>query len=96
MEHKVRSITSDHNQIRAQVVTTQEQLLHAYAIRAICFMEEHGVPAHHEFDGNDYQATHVIVYRVTNRSAHCASGGSRISPSSSAHPFARPIATRTS
>jgi hypothetical protein len=51
-----------HNQIRTEVVTTYEQLLHAYAIRSICFMEEHGVPAHHEFDGNDYQATHVIVY----------------------------------
>jgi hypothetical protein len=62
MEHKVRSIAPGHNQIRAQVVTTQEQLLHAYAIRAICFVEEHGVPAHHEFDGNDYQATHVILY----------------------------------
>lgn len=62
MEHKMRTVTPDHNQMRCEVVTTQEQLLHAYAIRAICFMEEHGVPAQHEFDGNDYQATHVIVY----------------------------------
>lgn len=62
MEHNVHPVTPSHNQIRTQVVTTQEQLLHAYAIRAICFVEEHGVPAHHEFDGNDYQATHVIVY----------------------------------
>jgi hypothetical protein len=62
LEHSVRTIAPTHNQIRAQVVTTQEQLLHAYAIRAICFMEEHGVPAEHEFDGNDYQATHVVVY----------------------------------
>ena len=43
-------------------MTTYEQLLHAYAVRSICFMEEHGVPARHEFDGNDYQATHVIAY----------------------------------
>lgn len=62
MEPMISAITPNHNQIRSQVVTTQEQLLHAYSIRAICFMEEHGVPAHHEFDGNDYQATHVIVY----------------------------------
>lgn len=52
----------DHNQIRAQIVTSYEQLLHAYAIRSICFMEEHGVKAQQTFDGNDYQATHVIVY----------------------------------
>ena len=51
-----------HNLIRTEIVTTYEQLLHAYAIRAICFMEEHGVKANQTFDGNDYQATHVIVY----------------------------------
>jgi Acetyltransferase (GNAT) family len=50
-----------HNSIRAEVVTTYEQLLHAYAIRAICFMEEHGVKATQTYDGNDYQATHLIL-----------------------------------
>lgn len=55
-------INPKHNQIRVDVVTTYEQLLHAYAIRAICFMEEHGVKAKQTFDGNDYQATHIIVY----------------------------------
>ena len=59
MDHR---ITPDHNQIRPEIVTTYEQLLHAYAIRSICFMEEHGVKAQQTFDGNDYQATHVIVY----------------------------------
>jgi hypothetical protein len=62
MEQNVRAITPDHNQIRTEVVTTYEQLLHAYAIRSICFMEEHGVKAQQTFDGNDYQATHMIVY----------------------------------
>src|SRR5262249_32603176 len=62
MEQNVRTITPDHNQIRTEVVTTYEQLLHAYAIRSICFMEEHGVKAQQAFDGNDYQATHMIVY----------------------------------
>jgi hypothetical protein len=51
-----------HNAIRIEIVTTQEQLLHAYAIRAICFMEEHGVAAKQSFDGNDLQSTHVIAY----------------------------------
>lgn len=50
------------NLIRVEVVTTPEQLLHAHAIRAICFMEEHGVSARQTYDGNDYQATHIIVY----------------------------------
>ncbi len=52
----------NHNLIRTEVVTTQQQLLHAFAIRAICFMEEHGVKAQQTFDGNDYQATHFVVY----------------------------------
>jgi hypothetical protein len=50
------------NQIRTEVVTTYEQLLHAFAIRAICFMEEQNVKAQQTFDGKDYQATHFIVY----------------------------------
>ena len=51
-----------HNSVRVEIVTTQEQLQHAYTIRAICFMEENGVAAGLSFDGNDLQATHVIVY----------------------------------
>jgi hypothetical protein len=50
------------NIIRAEIVKTEEQLRHAYAIRAICFMEENGVLAAQAFDGNDLQATHIIVY----------------------------------
>src|SRR6266850_345208 len=62
MEHNVRTVGRGHNLVRAEIVTTYEQMLHAYAIRSICFMEEHGVKAQQVFDGNDYQATHVIVY----------------------------------
>jgi hypothetical protein len=47
---------------RIVVVTNNEQLLHAYAVRSICFMEESGLPARRAFDGNDFQATHVVVY----------------------------------
>ncbi len=43
MEHNVQGVSRDHNQIRTEIVTTYEQLLHAYAIRSICFMEENGV-----------------------------------------------------
>jgi hypothetical protein len=62
VEQGTPALGRDHNLIRAEIVTTYEQLLHAYAVRSICFMEERGVKAKHEFDGNDYQATHVIVY----------------------------------
>lgn len=62
MPNNARIVVPSHNQIRTEVVTTYEQLLHAYAIRSICFMEEHGVKAQQTFDGNDYQATHMIVY----------------------------------
>ena len=62
MQNNGRVVAPNHNQIRTEVVTTYEQLLHAYAIRSICFMEEHGVKAQQAFDGNDYQATHMIVY----------------------------------
>jgi hypothetical protein len=62
MQNSVRTIVASHNQIRTEVVTTYQQLQHAYAIRSICFMEENGIPARHELDGNDYQATHFIVY----------------------------------
>jgi len=62
VEQETKSRSLNHNSIRAEIVTRYEQLLHAYAIRGICFMEEHGVKATQTFDGNDYQATHVIVY----------------------------------
>lgn len=53
---------SNYNHVRVEIVTRYEQLLHAFAVRSICFMEEHGVPALQTYDGNDYQATHVIAY----------------------------------
>lgn len=54
----------NYNHVRVEIVTRYEQLLHAYAVRSICFMEEHGVPAAQTYDGNDYQATHVVMYAV--------------------------------
>jgi hypothetical protein len=51
-----------HNSLRIEIVTTMEQLQHAYAVRAICFMEETGLPVDHAFDGNDLQATHAVAY----------------------------------
>ena len=56
------NIHEGHNSIRCEVVTNYEQLLHAQAVRSICFLEEHGMSASLVFDGNDCQATHIIVY----------------------------------
>jgi hypothetical protein len=50
------------NSLRYEVVQTQEQMLDALSIRAICFMEEEGVKARQAFDGNDFQATHIVGY----------------------------------
>jgi len=62
MPDDLKTPPRNHNSIRTEIVTSYEQLLHAYAIRAVCFMEEHGVKATQTFDGNDYQATHAICY----------------------------------
>lgn len=62
MQQRTGDLSRNHNQLRTEIVTTYDQLLHAYAIRGICFMEEHGIKAQQTFDGNDYQATHVVVY----------------------------------
>lgn len=50
------------NDVRVEIVTRYEQLLHALMVRGICFAEEHGVPTDQTYDGNDYQATHVVAY----------------------------------
>ena len=43
-----------HNALRCEIVTTYEQLLHAQAVRSICFLEEHGMRSSLIFDGNDW------------------------------------------
>jgi hypothetical protein len=57
-----KSNHTGHNSLRFVIVTNHEQWVHACAIRSICFMEEHGSQAEWLFDGNDYQATHILAY----------------------------------
>lgn len=57
-----KSLVRLDNDIRTLVVTSAEQFMHAIAIRAICFMEDTGLTADQAIDGNDYQATHILVY----------------------------------
>lgn len=49
------------NQINVKVVTSLEELSHLFAVRAICFLEEHNLPLGQTYDGNDFQATHVLL-----------------------------------
>ena len=58
----VNGLDSTHNLHRTVVVTTAEQMAQARAIRAICFLDERGLSYTDEFDGNDYQATHFLMY----------------------------------
>ena len=57
-----KTVIRSDNDIRIEVVVSPEQFMHAIAVRAICFMEETGLSAQQTIDGNDYQATHIIVY----------------------------------
>lgn len=54
--------TVGHNSLRAEVVTTMEQLVQVFALRSLGFLEETELPFDHAYDGNDLQATHLIVY----------------------------------
>ena len=56
------SENSGRNSFRVEVVKTMEQLIQVFALRAICFMDDAGLPYDHAFDGNDLQATHVVGY----------------------------------
>jgi hypothetical protein len=57
-----KQIYSGNNSYHVKVVTSPEEMIHVIAIRSICFMEETGLSAKQAHDGNDYQATHVIMY----------------------------------
>jgi hypothetical protein len=50
------------NALRPTIVTTPEQLQDAYAVRSIVYMEGNGLPSRTAFDGNDFSATHFVLY----------------------------------
>lgn len=49
------------NQLNVKVVTSLEELSHVFAVRAICFAEDQSLPVDLTYDGNDFQATHVLM-----------------------------------
>lgn len=65
MIRDLASANTGHNALRVEVVKTMEQLVQVFALRAICFMEDTGLPYDHAFDGNDLQATHIVGYDGT-------------------------------
>jgi hypothetical protein len=58
----MNQIVPGDNTIRCEIVKSLDQLTLVNAVKAICFLEEHGMQANLIYDGNDLQATHIIVY----------------------------------
>jgi hypothetical protein len=50
------------NSLRAEVVTTMDQLVQVFALRSLGYIEDTVMPFDHAYDGNDLQATHILVY----------------------------------
>ena len=48
--------------ITTRLAMKMEDSLHAFAVRAACFIGELDMPYSEEFDGHDFGATHVIAY----------------------------------
>lgn len=51
----------DGTPVTTRLAMKMEDSLQAFAVRAVCFVGELGVPFAEEFDGHDYGATHVIA-----------------------------------
>lgn len=56
-----KSVLGD-NSIHLKVVTDAETLSHAMIVRSVAIYEELGLTVRQAFDGNDYQATHIVAY----------------------------------
>src|SRR5438477_11326767 len=48
--------------VTIKLASTSDELLQCYALRAAVFMGEQQCPYWEEFDGNDYSATHLMLY----------------------------------
>ena len=54
--------TIDGEAVTTKLAMRMEDSLHAFAVRAACFIGELDVPYSEEFDGHDFSATHIIAY----------------------------------
>lgn len=48
--------------VTTRTATKMEDSLQAFAVRAACFIGELDVPYTEEFDGHDFNATHIVAY----------------------------------
>jgi predicted GNAT family N-acyltransferase len=48
--------------VTIKLAATSDELLQCFALRAAVFMGEQQCPYDEEFDGNDYTATHIVMY----------------------------------
>jgi predicted GNAT family N-acyltransferase len=58
-EYNFQNEPSRHTEIR--IARGLDDLMAAFAVRSIVFVNEQGCPYHEEFDGNDHVATHVLA-----------------------------------
>ena len=62
MDHQSQKKASfSDNEIHISTVTSLEELTDVFAVRAVCFMEDQGLSTKIACDGNDFQATHVLM-----------------------------------
>ncbi len=56
------AVMSNHPVVTIKLASTSDELLQCYALRAAVFMGEQECPYWEEFDGNDYTASHLMLY----------------------------------
>lgn len=56
--------------VTIKLASTSDELMQCFALRAAVFMGEQACPYWEEFDGNDYAASHIIMY-VDGEPAGC-------------------------
>lgn len=56
------ALTIDGEAVTTKLAGKMEDSFQAFAVRAACFIGELDVPFSEEFDGHDFNATHVIAY----------------------------------
>lgn len=61
---------SNHPAVTIKLASTSDEMLQCYMLRAAVYMGEQHCPYWEEFDGNDYSASHLILY-VDGEPAAC-------------------------
>ncbi|MBI3197910.1 MAG: GNAT family N-acetyltransferase [Rhodospirillales bacterium] len=62
--------TANRPVVTIKLASTSDELLHCYMLRAAVYMGEQHCPYWEEYDGNDYSASHLVLY-VDGEPAGC-------------------------